>query len=65
MFQEVNGHDMDELLNAYRNARNEKKPSVIIAKTIKGKGIPFMENDQSWHSRILKPDEYENAISKL
>ena len=41
------------------------KPSVIIAKTIKGKGISFMENDVNWHGKALNDEEYKMAIDEL
>jgi transketolase len=49
--QVVNGHNFEELLNAFENAHNQTdRPSVIIADTVKGKGIPFMENNPDWHA---------------
>lgn len=45
----INGHDMNEILSAFNKARENKgKPTAIIAKTIKGKGIKFMENQVGW-----------------
>ncbi|MFC1690841.1 transketolase [Nanoarchaeota archaeon] len=64
--QEVDGHDMDALTEAYQNARKERdKPSVIVANTMKGKGISFMEGEMSWHSKAMKPEEYESAMNEL
>ena len=49
--QVVDGHDMEALLQAFENAHKQsEKPSVIIANTVKGKGIPFMENNADWHA---------------
>ena len=47
---EINGHDYNEIYNALEEAKTVKgKPTAIIAKTIKGKGVPFMENQVGWH----------------
>lgn len=62
---EVDGHSMDKLLAAYKEARKSPKPSVIIAHTIKGKGISFMESDMNWHSRAMNEDEYKSAMKEL
>ena len=63
---EVNGHDMKELINAFDEAKNTKgKPTVVIAKTIKGKGVSFMENVAGWHGRAPKEDEYSLAMKEL
>ena len=62
----INGHDIDEILKAFEEARNTKgKPMAIIAKTIKGKGISFMENQAGWHGKALSKEEYEMAIQEL
>lgn len=63
--QTVNGHDMSDLMNSVDIAKSNKSPSCIIAKTVKGKGISFMENEVSWHGRALKQDEYEKAMEEL
>lgn len=64
--QEINGHDIEELLKAYTNARKEKnRPSCILAHTIKGKGVSFMEGTMEWHSRAINPQEYKEAITEL
>ena len=48
---EINGHSMKEILEGFARAKGEKNlPSVIIARTIKGKGVPMMEDDYLWHS---------------
>ncbi len=61
-----NGHDFTELCNAMDEAKNCKgKPSVIIADTIKGKGISFMEGKNIWHGRAISDDEYAVAIKEL
>lgn len=62
----INGNDIFSILNAFGVAEMAKdKPSVIIAKTIKGKGISFMENDVKWHGKALNDEEYKMAIDEL
>ena len=62
----INGNDIFSILNAFGVAHMTKgKPSVIIAKTIKGKGISFMENEVSWHGKALNDEEYKSAIDEL
>ena len=62
----IDGNDIFSILNAFGVAHMTKeKPSVIIAKTIKGKGISFMENDLSWHGKSLNDEEYKIAIDEL
>jgi len=61
---EVNGHNINELTNAF-NTTDKKKPKVIIANTIKGKGLSFMENDNNWHHSILTSKLYEKAMEEL
>lgn len=61
---EVNGHDSAALLAA-TNARQGKKPFMLIANTIKGKGVSFMENEPIWHYRSPNPKEYQQALIEL
>ena len=62
----VNGHDFDELRNAFNQAKNEKgKPTMIIAHTIKGKGVSFMENNYAWHGTAPNDEQYETAMKEL
>tara|TARA_Y100000589_G_C27188199_1_gene643579 strand:- start:1664 stop:2494 length:831 start_codon:yes stop_codon:yes gene_type:complete len=63
--QEINGHDYMEIENAFKNAREMNKPSAIIAHTIKGKGISFMEDDNNWHYKIPSEIELERALEEL
>lgn len=64
---EIDGHDMGQILSAFAEARNTKgKPSVIIANTVKGKGVSFMENVASWHGVPPKNDlEFEKALADI
>lgn len=61
---EIDGHNMEEIISALTISSNGK-PQAIIANTIKGKGISFMEEDNSWHQRPIIKEEYEKAISEL
>ena len=63
---ECDGHDFAEIMGALDAAREFKgKPSVIIAKTIKGKGVSFMENNFAWHGVAPKENEFNLAMSEL
>ena len=48
-----------------KSKRKSKKPTVIIAKTLKGKGVSFLENKEGWHSKILTGKDYEAALKEL
>ena len=62
----VDGHDIDALLDAFGEARRTTgQPTMILAKTVKGKGVPSMEGLQGWHGRPLKADEAERAVAEL
>lgn len=63
---EVDGHNIDEIIMTLQKVRQVKgKPSVIIAKTIKGKGVSFMENNVDWHGKAPKEEEYNMAMRGL
>jgi len=63
---EINGNNLDEILNAVERARAEyEKPTVIIAKTISGKGVSFMEGKWEWHGKAPNEKEAEEALSEL
>lgn len=67
-FQVINidGHDIEEIQKAFEVARNIKdKPTCIIAKTIKGKGVSFMENKAEWHGKAPNDEQYKIAINEL
>jgi transketolase len=64
--KEVNGNNLDELKAAFKSLPFEKgKPSVIIAHTIKGKGVSYMENQLKWHHGVPTKEEYELAQQEL
>ncbi|HTY45101.1 MAG TPA: transketolase [Patescibacteria group bacterium] len=63
---EIDGHDMPQILQAYEEARMVKvKPTIIIAHTIKGKGVSFMENAVDFHGRAPTKEETEKALKEL
>ncbi|HHV64870.1 MAG TPA: transketolase [Peptococcaceae bacterium] len=63
---EVDGHNTEELLNVFDLAKNLKgKPTMIIAETVKGKGVSFMENAVGWHGVAPSPEEAEIALAEL
>lgn len=62
----IDGHNMDEIVEAFTKARNtEGKPTVIIAKTIKGKGVSFMEDNPGWHGKAPNDEEAKQAVEEL
>ncbi len=62
----IDAHDYDQIRGAIEEAKTVKgKPTVIIAKSIKGKGVSFMENQAAWHGNAPKTLEYEQAIAEL
>ena len=62
----VDGHNIDNLIDAFTTAKQTKgKPSVIIAKTIKGKGVSFMENQAGWHGKAPNEEEHNLAMEEL
>ena len=64
--QEINGHDFFEIENAFKRIKDIKnKPHMIIAHTIKGKGISFMEDNNNWHYRTPNKEELESALKEI
>ena len=63
--QAIDGHDFTQIIGAIENAQKTPGPSVIIAKTVKGKGLPYMENDNSWHKRVPTDEELSVAVGIL
>lgn len=62
----VDGHSLPEILEAYHKALNVSgKPLMIIAKTVKGKGVSFLEDQNGWHGVALKRDQFERALPEL
>jgi transketolase len=63
--QEVDGHNLKSLIRAFNDMGNSEKPSVVIANTVKGKGVGFMERNLLWHYRQPRKDECENAMQEI
>ena len=62
----IDGHDMNQIIGALNKAKTVKgKPTAIIAKTVKGKGVSFMENVADWHGKAPKEEEYNMAMDEL
>lgn len=61
---EIDGHDVSQIKNAL-NKKEVGKPLVILANTIKGKGVSFMENKVLWHYKTAKEDNFHNALREL
>ena len=62
----ADGHDFESLRAAFaERARPKGPPSVILASTVKGKGVSFMENDAGWHGKAPNAEQYEQAQAEL
>ena len=59
------GHDIPSIITAYENALKSDKPTIIIAKTIKGKGVSFLEDKPGWHGKALTKEDLEKALKEL
>ena len=66
---EIDGHDFDAMARALKQAdewaETTDKPTMIIANTVKGKGVSFMENQAGWHGKAPNKDQYEAARAEL
>lgn len=62
---EVDGHDTDLLLCALKGTSSKGKPRCVIANTIKGKGVSFMEDDAKWHHGVPNDEEFHKAMAEL
>lgn len=62
----IDGHNFEEIATAFEEAKTVKgKPTVIIARTVKGQGVSFMEDEVSWHGKAPNDAEYEIAMKDL
>ena len=61
----VDGHNVSELYSAFVECNVESKPTVVIARTVKGKGVSFMENNNEWHHNRLTKKHYEEALQEM
>ena len=62
---EEKDNSLEEIQDSFKKAKKELKPSAIIAHTIKGKGVSFMEDNNNWHYRIPNQDELKMALEEL
>ena len=63
---EADGHDFDSLETAFTAIKaSHGKPTALVIKSVKGKGVSFMENDASWHGKACNAEEYEQAMAEL
>ncbi|MCX5679398.1 MAG: transketolase, partial [Candidatus Omnitrophica bacterium] len=63
---DADGHDIENMMEALDEAEKVKgKPTIIVAHTVKGKGVSFVENKVEWHGISPKKEEYEKAIAEL
>ncbi|NES31986.1 transketolase [Micromonospora terminaliae] len=61
----VDGHDLAAIDDAFGRAREATGPTVVLARTVKGKGVPEIENRPDWHGKALEPDQAERAVQAL
>lgn len=61
----IDGHDLEQIDEAYSKAEQADRPTVILAKTIKGKGVPEVENKNGWHGKPLPPEMAKKAVRAL
>ena len=63
---EIDGHDFDQIADAFKQAKECKgMPTAIVMKTVKGKGVSFMENQASWHGSAPNDEQLEQALKDL
>lgn len=63
--QEIDGHDINAVIDALQNTQASETPSVIIAQTIKGKGVSFMQNTAAWHGKAPNDEERDRALAEI
>ncbi len=61
----INGHNISQILSAFEKAKKSSKPTIIIAKTLKGKGVKFIEDKNDWHGKALSQQELKKALNSL
>jgi transketolase len=61
----IDGHDLSEIDDAYGRARGANRPTAVLARTMKGKGVSFLENKEGWHGKALDPEQAKQAIAEL
>jgi len=63
--KEIDGHEIAQVVDAFESPREPSRPRVLVAHTIKGKGVSFMENNNEWHHNRLTKANYELALAEL
>jgi len=63
--KEIDGHDIGQIVNAFEAPQVAGQPRILVAHTVKGKGISFMENNNEWHHNRLTKEKYELALAEL
>ena len=61
----IDGHDLAEIDDALGRARGAERPTAVLARTIKGKGVSFLEDKEGWHGKALDPEQAKQAIAEL
>jgi len=61
----IDGHDLVQIDDALGRARRAERPTVIVAKTVKGKGVSFLEDKEGWHGKALDPEQAKQALAEL
>ena len=61
----IDGHDLAEIDDAFARARNASRPTAVLARTVKGKGVSFLENKEGWHGKALDPEQAKQALAEL
>jgi len=62
---EINGHNIEQILQAFQKAKGAEKPVAVLARTIKGKGVSFLEDKNGWHGKPLKGDHEKKALEEI
>jgi transketolase len=63
---EIDGHSFEQIIDVVTEARDRRgKPTMIVARTTKSKGVPFMENDGMWHGTPPNKEQFERALEEL
>jgi transketolase len=61
----IDGHNVEEILKAFEQARKSQKPFMVVAKTLKGKGVSFLEDKEGWHGKPLNRDDLQKALEEI
>ena len=61
----IDGHDLAEIDDAFARARDAERPTAIVARTVKGKGVSFIEDKEGWHGKALSADEAKRALAEI